>query len=355
MHTIHVKGEPRYVSPESCRPSPLAPEPGTSTERPPLGIRLLHALGKERDWSAMTDEELVAYRDAENRFRASRLARVITGRPDRGAAIRWQRVALPGRELPVRVYRPSPGRGGRGVDRAELPLVIHVHGGGFVGTAVQCDWVNSRLAARLPAVVVSVEHRLLGPETPLSEAVDDGWDVLRHVVQHAARWGIDPARTAVFGESTGSMVTALAAIRAREAGLHLRAQVLVNPAVDLTSTMFDHASIIRHANSPTLTVPQLRLLHRFAVPPGTDPRALSPLYADDLSGLAPALVVVPTLDPLADHGRCYAERLRAAGTPARLTEHPGATHAFLSMPGVVPQAKAARAEIVEFLRGALAG
>ncbi|GLW09254.1 alpha/beta hydrolase [Microtetraspora sp. NBRC 13810] len=326
----------------------------TGTERPPLGIRLLHALGKEPDWSAMTAEKLVAYSDAENRKRASRLARVITGFPDRGATIEWQEMALPGRDLRVRVYRPSPGRGG-GAGRAGLPLVLHVHGGGFVGTAVQSDWVNSHLAARLPAVVVSVEHRLLDPETPLPAAVDDGWDVLQRVVRHAAQWGIDPARTAVFGESTGSMVTALVAIRARESDLPLRAQVLVNPVVDLTSTMFEHASITRHAHSPTLTVPQMRLLHRFAVPPGTDPRAMSPLYADDLSGLAPALVVVPTIDPLADHGRSYAEALRAAGTPARLTEHPGATHAFLSMPGVVPQAKAARAEIAEFLRVALAG
>ncbi|MFF5212138.1 alpha/beta hydrolase [Streptosporangium sp. NPDC000396] len=324
----------------------------TDTERPPLGIRLLRALGKELDWSAMTAEELVAYRDAENRKRASRVGRVVTGLPDRGAAIQWREMELPGRRLPVRVYRPSPGRDG---GRDGLPLVLHVHGGGFVGTAVQSDWVNSHLAVRLPAVVVSVEHRLLDAETPLSAAVDDDWDVLRHVVQHAAQWGIDPARTAVFGESTGALITALVTIRAREYGLPLRAQVLVNPAVDLTSTMSDHASFTRHAHSPTLTVPQMQLLRRFAVPPGTDPRTMSPLYADDLSGLPPALVVVPTIDPLADHGRSYAERLRAAGTSARLTEHPGATHAFLSMPGVVSQAKAARAEILEFLRGALAG
>jgi len=321
------------------------------TERPPLGIRLLHALGKEPAWSTMTAEDLAAFRDAENRKRASRLARVITGHPDRGAVIQWQEVALPSRWLRVRVYRPSPARGS---SSADLPLVLHVHGGGFVGTAVQSDWVNSHLAARLPAVVVSVEHRLLAPGIPLSAAADDGWDVLRNVVQHAAQWGIDPARAAVFGESTGALITALAAIRARESGLALRAQVLVNPCVDLTSKTYDHASITQYADSPTLTMTQMQLFSRLAVPPGTDPRPVSPLHADDLSGLAPALVVVPTFDPLADHGRCYAERLREAGTPARLTEHPGATHAFLSMPGVVPQAKAARAEIVEFLRGLLA-
>ncbi|MEU4516578.1 alpha/beta hydrolase fold domain-containing protein [Nonomuraea wenchangensis] len=85
------------------------------------------------------------------------------------------------------------------------------------------------------------------------------------------------------------------------------------------------------------------------MPPGTDARALSPLHADELGGLAPALVVVPTEDPVADHGRRYAERLRAAGTPARLTEYAGAGHAFLSMPGLAPQAGAARAEILGFL------
>jgi acetyl esterase len=326
----------------------------TGVQHPPLGIRVLHALRKEPDWLTMPAEALDAFREAENRRRASGLVRVITGFSDRRATIGWQQLALPDRAIRVRVYRPSPGRGGPDAGPVGLPLVLHVHGGGFVGTAAQSDWVNSHLAGRLPAVVVSVEHRLLAPGIPLSAAVDDGWDVLRHVVEHAAHWGVDPARAAVFGESAGSMVAALAAIRARESDLVLRAQVLVNPCVDLTSTAFDYASASEHANSPTLTVTQMELFRRLAVPEGTDPRAVSPLYADNLSGLAPALVVVPTLDPVADHGRTYAERLREAGTPARLTEHPGATHAFLSMPGVVPQAKAARAEIAEFLRDHLA-
>ncbi|WP_225448544.1 alpha/beta hydrolase [Streptacidiphilus sp. P02-A3a] len=301
----------------------------------------------------MTAADLAAYRDAENRRRASPEIRTITGTPDPGAAIEWQELALPGRSLPVRTYRPTPGSGSGPADRA-LPLVLHVHGGGFVGTAVQSDWVNSRLATRLPALVVSVEHRLLAPDTPLSAAVDDGWDALQHLLRHAAAWGIDPTRTAVLGESCGGLIAALAAVRAKASGLRLRAQVLVNPVVDVTDSMLDHASARRHADSATLTVPQLRLLHRLAAPSGTDARALSPLYADDLTDLAPALVVVPTHDPLADHGRRYTERLRAAGTPARASEYPGATHAFLSMPGVVPEAETAGSEIVDFLRGALA-
>lgn len=310
----------------------------------------------EPDFSVITAEELLAYRDAENRFRASDAARAILGEPDPGAAIDWQEMALPGRDLPVRVYRPSPGAGGQPAAWTGLPLVVHVHGGGFVGTAAQCDWTSSRLAAALPALVISVEHRLLAPASPLANAADDGWDVLDRVVGHAAQWGVDPARTAVFGESCGALISALTAIRAREAGLELKAQVLVNPVVDVSETMFDHPSMAEYAQSPTLALPQLRLFQRLAVPSGTGTgaRALSPLYADDLRGLAPALVVVPTHDMVADHGRRYAERLREAGTPVRLSEYPGAKHAFLTLPGVEPQAEAAQAEILQFLRKALA-
>jgi acetyl esterase len=303
----------------------------------------------EPDWATLSDEELFVFREAENRFRQSSAVRPITGEPDAGASIGWRTIALPGRDLPVRLYRPA------GHDEVPLPLVLHVHGGGFVGTAVQSDWVNSHLAVHLPAVVVSVEHRLVAPDLPLAAAVDDGWDVLRHVLDQAASWGVDPSRAAVFGESCGALICALAAIRARDSGLRLRAQVLVNPAVDVTGTMLDHDSVAEHARTPTLAVPQLRFFHRLAVPAGTDPRPLSPLHADDLAGLAPALVVVPTHDPLADHGRRYAERLRVSGTPAQLVEYDGVGHAFLSTPGLVPQAVTARTEIAGFLASSVSG
>ncbi|WP_419999924.1 alpha/beta hydrolase [Streptomyces boninensis] len=309
----------------------------------------------EPDFETITDQELLTYREAENRWRASGAARPFLGEPHPGTAIEWQEIALPGRNVPVRVYRPAAPTGAdAAAPGTGLPLVVHVHGGGIVGTATQCDWPNSHLSAGLPAVVVSVEHRLVAPDTSLADAADDGWEVLQQVLRHAAHWGVDPARTAVFGESFGGLVSALTALRAREAGLELKAQVLVNPVTEVTETMFAYASIEEYAYSPSRALPLLRYLRRLAVPSGTDSRALSPLYADDLNGLAPALVVVPTQDAVADHGRRYAERLRAAGTSVRLSEYPDAKHAFLTLPGLEPQAEAARAEILRFLRASLA-
>ncbi|MEV4313723.1 alpha/beta hydrolase fold domain-containing protein [Actinocrispum sp. NPDC049592] len=187
-----------------------------------------------------------------------------------------------------------------------------------------------------------------GPRAGVPAAARRG-DVLRHVLDHATVWGIDPPRTALFGESCGALIAALIALRGKD----IRAQVMVNPALDVTAKMFDHDSMTRHAQSPMLTMNLLRFFHTLAIPLGTDPEPLPPLHAD-LTGVAPALVVVPTVDPVADHGRRYVERLREAGTPARLTEHPGAPHAFLSLPNLMPQAKIARAEITAFLREHLA-
>lgn len=317
-------------------------------DRPPLGIRLYAALGKEPEWAQMTADELRSLQLTVNRKRASPLARLITGRMDPRAEADWQELGLPGRELPVRVYRPTLSQSDQSAPA--LPLVLHVHGGGFVGTAVQSDWINSHLAAHLPAVVVSVEHRLLAPDTPLIDAVDDGCEALQHILQAAEHWGIDVERVAVFGESTGGLIAALAAIRARDAGLTLRAQVLVNACLDVASSMEDWPSYSQYANNPTLTTGQMEMFLRLALPPGSDAASLSPLLAGDVSGLADSLMVVPTYDPISDQGRRYAKRLQKAGTFVRLAEFPGATHAFLSMPTLVPQAKQARTDITEFLK-----
>ncbi|WP_092381822.1 alpha/beta hydrolase [Micromonospora phaseoli] len=291
----------------------------------------------------MTGDQVIAAREKANRAAMSRVARIVTGLPDRRAHVKEASIDLPGRRLMLRVHRPKE------TDR-RLPLIVSFHGGGFfAGTAAQNDWLNSHLAARCPAVVVSVEYRL-APEHPLPQPIEDGYDTVVRLVEDAAGWGIDPDAVALVGESAGGTIAALIALHARKDGPPLRAQVLNYPATDWTETMTEYSSIEENADNPTLPLSRLRTARKLGVPPGLDARSVSPLKFDSLAGLPPTLVVTAALDPLADQGRCYAERLREDGTDARLTCYPRATHTFLSTPSLVPAARPARREILTFLR-----
>ncbi|MES9542624.1 alpha/beta hydrolase fold domain-containing protein [Actinomadura sp. NPDC000600] len=311
------------------------------TAKAPLRARIV--LRDKVDWEALTDEQVIAARAKVNRLRASRAVRIITGLPDRGARIEERTIDLPGRRLRLRVHRPKDAGPG-------LPLILSLHGGGFiVGTPAQNDWLNSRLAARCPAVVVSVEYRL-APEHPLPAPLDDAYDALAALVDDPFGWGIDPAAVAVLGESSGGTLAALVALRARKNGPPLHAQVLCYPSTDWTDTMADYPSVAANSGNPGLSVSEWRTARRLSVPPTLDPRTVSPVKFDDLADLPPALVVTGALDPGDDHGRRYVERLRADGTDARVACYPGAIHGFLSMPGLIPDARPARREILAFLR-----
>ena len=80
----------------------------------------------------------------------------------------------------------------------------------------------------------------------------------------------------------------------------------------------------------------------------------SPLLADDLSGLPPALVNTAEYDVLRDEGERYAERLRAAGVPARVSRYDGVHHRFAELIGILDQASQSRDEMCAWLREVLA-
>ena len=79
----------------------------------------------------------------------------------------------------------------------------------------------------------------------------------------------------------------------------------------------------------------------------------SPLFAEDHSGLPPALVQVAEHDPIRDDGLRYTEVLRAAGVPVRLTQYVGMPHGFASFPRICRAAPQALAELCEEQRTVL--
>ncbi|MFC4373676.1 alpha/beta hydrolase fold domain-containing protein [Nocardia halotolerans] len=309
-------------------------------------MRALSALDSGPDWDSITPAQLVEAREAQERVRRSALGALVNGRPDRGAHISTHALELPGRTLSVRVYRPSGG----GTD---LPLIVAFHGGGFItGVPGQDDWLLSHLAAAGPAVVASLDYRL-APEHVLPAAVEDACEATPLLLARATQWGADGTRLALLGSSAGATLAVRAADHAAALGLRVRTQVLINPQIDWTDAVFEYPSFTENAESPTATPANCRAVQRLAMRPGFDARTVSPMYLD-VTGTAPVLIQSAGLDPLEDHSPAYAERLRAAGVEVTLTRYPRATHAFLSMPGLVSAARPARAEVLAHLRSRLA-
>jgi acetyl esterase len=226
---------------------------------------------------------------------------------------------------PVRLYRPHTARA--------LPVVVNFHGGGgTLGNLDQSDWLCAHVAARVGALVVSVDYRL-APEHPYPAGREDGYAAVSWAARHAAALGARADRLAVMGDSAGGNLAAVVCLLARESGPVIDAQILLYPVLDLT---FERASVGRFASGPVLTKADMDVFRAHYLGDdgdATDPLC-SPLLAPDVDDLPPALVVTAGVDPLHDDGVDYARRLEAAGVPVRHTDHARAVHGFLSFPGV---------------------
>jgi acetyl esterase len=273
------------------------------------------------------------------------LLTAIAGTAEEPVPTEDRSVPGPAGDIPVRIYRPTTD--------TPLPVVVYFHGGGFViGDIATHDTTCQRLAAGVPALVVSVDYRL-APEHRFPAAVDDCEAATAWASAHAAEFGGDPSRLAVGGDSAGGNLAAVIARRARDAGgPPIAFQLLIYPGTDMTRSLPSHAE---NGTGYLLDSDTMKwFLDNYLA--DTDPRDpdASPLFADDLSGLPPAFVLTAEFDPLRDEGEAYAERLRAAGVPVTTSRYDGMIHGFYGLDSIFDAAKKATAETVVALRDALA-
>jgi acetyl esterase len=268
----------------------------------------------------------------------------IVGPPEHPVPTEDRTVPGPAGEIPVRIYRPEAD--------GLLPVVVYFHGGGWViGDIASHDTSCHRMAAGVPAVVVSVDYRL-APEARYPAAVDDCEAATAWVSAHAADLGADPARLAVAGDSAGGNLAAVIARRARDkGGPPIAFQLLIYPATDMTGSL---PSRVENGTGYLLDTDAMTWFEGNYIDEADrkDPDA-SPLFVDDLSGLPPALVITAEFDPLRDEGEAYAERLRQAGVPAVTSRYDGQIHGFYGLDSLFEGSRKATAETVAALRKAL--
>jgi acetyl esterase len=245
---------------------------------------------------------------------------------------RW--LPVRGRRLFCRFHRPSAGPG-------PLPVLLYIHGGGWVWNSVDThDRLMREYAAAAGCAVLGPDYAL-SPEAAFPQALEECAQVLRWVAARGGEWGLDPARIVLGGDSAGANLALGAALLLRDAGAlpPLRGLLLNYGVFD---SRLDTPSYGEFATGYGLTRERMAFYWRCYAPRETDrvhPYA-APLRAD-LRGLPPALLQIAELDVLASENHAMAERLRAAGVAVEARLAPGTVHGFLRALGHVRAAEEA--------------
>jgi len=246
--------------------------------------------------------------------------------------------------VPCRMYRPS--------SRTDLPVLVYLHGGGWViGDLDTHDAPCRSLANASGCAVLSVDYRL-APEHKYPVPLEDSVAALRWAHRHAGMLGVDPNRMAVGGDSAGANLAIGAALTSQ---VPLRFLLAVYPVTDLRVSS---PSVVENAAGPFLTASIMRWFVAHYVRDESDvlDPVASPLLAPDdaLGALPPTLVVTAERDILRDEGESFGRRLASLGVAASVVRFQGQYHGFFGLPQLLDDAVGAHLLAASMLRRHLA-
>jgi acetyl esterase len=229
--------------------------------------------------------------------------------------------------------------------------ILYLHGGGWtVGSLETYEPFLRALSNATQAVVIWLEYSL-APEHPFPAAYDEASAALYWMRDNAARLGIDPNRISIGGDSAGANIAAVLALAERKAQRQqpLAQQLLFYPCLDLTASQPSHETF---AEGYLLTAPLYGWYRRNYLGGLANPAhwRLSPLFADDLSGLPPTTILYAGFDPLRDEAAAYALKLTVAQVDVETLYFPDMIHGFLTMGGAISAAGTAVRRIGETFR-----
>ena len=241
--------------------------------------------------------------------------------------VREATVAGPDGDVPVRVYIPDTA--------APPPLLLCVHGGSWVRVTL-ADMDNYyRTLANLTGCALAAVDYTLSPEAQYPQALEECYAAAKWAQENRSELGCRSDRLGLMGESSGGNMAAALALIARDRGeVTFSSQALILPVLDGT---FASASWGELGTDYMLTQDQLDwALSQYAPDADRTDPLISPVFADDLSGLPPTLLVRGEFDPLRDEGEQYAERLREAGVEVDDWLVEGLIHHAMMVPKAIP-------------------
>lgn len=251
-----------------------------------------------------------------------------------------------GSKIEAKMYQP--------LQEGPHPIILYYHGGAFMegyGSIHTHDNIVRSLAARTNSIVIAVGYRV-APKYPFPTAIEDSYDALRWAESHAAEINGDPTKIAVVGDSAGGNIATVVSLMARDRqGPDITAQALLYPLTTFQDIEFD--SRLKYDSGYYLLSRNVMLRARDTYTPDQSMWKLaytSPLEAEDLYQLPPALVITAEFDPLRDEGEAYAERLAEHGVPVEAIRYNGVMHGFISFYEVMYRGNHGLSETAKFLR-----
>jgi acetyl esterase len=243
--------------------------------------------------------------------------------------------------IPVRLYDPGVPPGG--------PGLVYLHGGGWVICDRDShDGICRRLALTGKLRVVSVEYRL-APEHKFPAPLEDCVAAVRAVAAEAGRFGVDPGRLGVGGDSAGANLSLATLVALRDqGGPACRAGLLIYGAYGLGADTASHRAFGDGRYVLSTADMHWFLGHYIDGAAAADDPRVAPLRAE-LAGLPPLLLTAAAFDPLLDDSLALSERLSHAGQPHTFRLWPGVVHAALHMTRMLPAMEGYIAEMGHWL------
>ena len=223
----------------------------------------------------------------------------------------------------VHVYRFTPKEA-----RSNRPMLINLHGGGFIkGHHERDELFCARIAEKMGCEVVDIDYSL-APEHPYPYAVNETYEAVEWLFMHAAEWGVDPTRIALFGQSAGGNLAATVVIRSGEAESIRPCGITIGWApLDLYT---DPTTKWRHPND--MPADRAKLYNRFYCKEKEAKEILaSPFFAETehLKHFPKTLIISAGEDSLALENEAFGLNLARAGVEVTGERFVNSMHGFL--------------------------
>ncbi len=235
-------------------------------------------------------------------------------------------IAVEGGEIRARVLTPQG---------TAQSVMVYYHGGGWVvGNIDDYDLVGRHLAEKCNAIVVMVDYRK-SPEHKYPVPMQDCYAALNWVEANRKKIGADKLPLIVAGDSAGGNLSAVMAQKTvAENGPKIDLQLLVYPVTDgrMQSESFTAEDKQLFLNAELMA----HFWDQYCDTAQRENAYASPLLADDVSTVAPAIVLTAEFDILVDEGKAYADKLAAADKLVAYKCFAQQMHTFFAMPDALP-------------------